>query len=86
MEHTYRTKSVCSMQIHFSLDGDVVRNISFLGGCDGNLKAISKLCDGMTVDELTEKLAGNTCGRKSTSCADQLARAVRKAYEEERAG
>lgn len=84
MEHTYQTNGVCSMQIRFELDGDVVRDISFLGGCDGNLKAISKLCDGMTVDEIEEKLAGNTCGYKPTSCADQLARAVRAAYDKER--
>lgn len=83
MEHTYRTKNVCSMQIHFELDGEIVRNISFLGGCDGNLKAVSKLCDGMTVSQIEEKLRGNTCGRRSTSCADQLAIAVRQAYEEE---
>ena len=68
------------MKIDFDLDGDVVRNIRFLGGCDGNLKAISKLVDGMTVDEIEKKLRGNTCGRKPTSCADQLARAVREAY------
>ena len=85
MEHTYRTKGVCAMQINFDLDGDVVRGISFLGGCNGNLKAISKLCDGMTVDETEEKLAGNTCGYKPTSCADKLARGVRQAYDEERA-
>ena len=85
MEHTYRTKGVCAMQINFDLDGDVVRGISFLGGCNGNLKAISKLCDGMTVDEIEEKLAGNTCGYKPTSCADQLAIAVRQAYQQENA-
>ena len=85
MEHTYRTKNVCSMQIHFTLDGDVVRDISFLGGCDGNLKAVSKLCDGMTVEQIEGKLAGNTCGRRPTSCADQLAIAVREAYDGERA-
>ena len=85
MEHTYRTKNVCSMQIHFTLDGDVVRDISFLGGCDGNLKAVSKLFDGMKVEQIEGKLAGNTCGRRSTSCADQLAIAVREAYDSERA-
>ena len=85
MEHTYQTKNVCSMQIHFTLDGDVVRDISFLGGCNGNLKAISKLCDGMTVEQIEGKLAGNTCGRRPTSCADQLAIAVREAYDGERA-
>ena len=73
----------CSSKILFDLDGDKVSNIQFIGGCDGNLKAISKLLDGWTVDQITEKLAGNTCGRRPTSCADQLAKAVAKAYEEE---
>ena len=73
----------CSTKILFDLDDDKVSNIQFIGGCDGNLKAISKLVDGWTVDQITEKLAGNTRGRRPTSCADQLARAVAKAYEEE---
>jgi uncharacterized protein (TIGR03905 family) len=81
MEHTYRTKGVCAMEIRFDLDGSVVRNIRFTGGCNGNLKAISKLCEGMTVEQIEEKLAGNTCGGKTTSCADQLALAVRGAYD-----
>lgn len=81
MEYTYRTNGVCAMEIHFRLDGDVVRDIHFAGGCNGNLKAISNLCDGMTVSEIERKLAGNTCGYKETSCADQLAVAVREAYE-----
>ena len=84
MEHTYKTKDVCSQQILFELDGDVVSGIRFTGGCNGNLKAISKLVDGMTVSEIEEKLRGNTCGYRPTSCADQLAIAVRKAYEEEK--
>ena len=83
MEYTYKTKNVCSMQIHFDLDGNVVHNIEFLGGCNGNLKAISKLGDGMTVEQIEEKLRGNTCGPRPTSCADQLAIAVRKAYNEQ---
>ncbi len=87
MEYTYKTKNVCSMQIHFDLDGNVVHNIEFLGGCNGNLKAISKLVDGMTVEQIEEKLRGNTCGPRPTSCADQLAIAVRKAYiEQQNAG
>ena len=80
MKYTYKTKDVCSMEIHFELEDNVVRNIEFLGGCNGNLKAISKLVDGMTVEQIEDKLRGNTCGYKSTSCADQLAIAVRKAY------
>ncbi len=82
--HTYKTKDTCSMAIAFDLDGDVVRNIAFTGGCDGNLKAISKLVDGWSVDRIEEKLLGNTCGRKTTSCADQLAKAVRGALEKEK--
>ncbi len=72
------------MQINFDVDGDVVSNIEFLGGCNGNLKAISKLCDGMTVSEIEEKLLGNTCGYKDTSCADQFAKAVRRAANGEK--
>lgn len=83
MKHySYRTQGVCSQKIDFDLDGDVVRNIRFFGGCDGNLKAVSILVDGMTVDEIENKLLGNRCGFKNTSCADQLARAVRKAKNE----
>ena len=72
------------MQINFDIEGEKVSNIEFLGGCNGNLKAISKLCDGMTVSEIEEKLLGNTCGYKDTSCADQFARAVRRAASGEK--
>ena len=85
MEHVYKTQMVCSTEIAFDLDGDVVKNIRFTGGCNGNLKALSKVLDGWTVGQIQEKLAGNTCGRRPTSCADQLAKAVLKAYEEEHA-
>ena len=84
MHHDYTTEMVCSQLISFDLEGDVVRNVAFTGGCNGNLKAISKLVDGMTVEQIEGYLKGNLCGRRPTSCADQLARAVRKAYEEER--
>lgn len=82
MKYTYKTRGVCAQQISFNIDGDKITDVSFLGGCNGNLKAISKLVDGMSVDEIEEKLLGNTCGFKSTSCADQLAKAVRQAYSE----
>ena len=84
MEYKYRTKMVCSTEINFTLEGDVVKNVSFKGGCNGNLKAVSKLVDGMTVAQIEDKLAGNTCGGRPTSCADQLAIAVRQAYEQSR--
>lgn len=81
MDFSYKTSGVCAQQINFTLEGDKVTNVSFLGGCNGNLKAISKLVDGCTVDYIEGKLLGNTCGYKPTSCADQLAKAVRAAYD-----
>ena len=86
MRYNYPTEMVCSQLISFDLDDNVVSNIEFLGGCNGNLKAISKLVDGWTVEKIEEYLRGNLCGRRPTSCADQLARAVRKAYDEAKAG
>ena len=80
MHYEYKTKNTCSRSISFDLDGNVVTNIKFNGGCDGNLKAISKLLEGSTVEEIESKLLGNTCGPRPTSCADQLARGVREAY------
>ena len=82
MEYVYKTQMTCSSEIHFNIDGNVISNISFVGGCNGNLKAISKLVDGWTVEKIEEYLLGNTCGRRPTSCADQLAKGVRQAYNE----
>ena len=81
MKYTYKTKMVCSQQISFNIEGNVITDVSFVGGCNGNLKAVSKLVDGMTVEEIEAKLKGNTCGARPTSCADQLCIAVREAYE-----
>ena len=86
MRYNYPTEMVCSQMISFDLDDNVVSNIEFIGGCNGNLKAISKLVNGWTVEKIEEYLRGNLCGRRPTSCADQLARAVRKAYDEEKKG
>ena len=86
MHYDYPTEMTCSTLISFDINGDVITNIVFTNGCNGNLKAISKLVDGWTVDKIESYLKGNLCGRRPTSCADQLARAVRKAYEEEKAG
>lgn len=80
MHYDYKTKNTCSQVISFDINGNIITNISFLGGCNGNLKAIAKLVDGWTVDEIESKLSGNTCGMRPTSCADQLAKAVREAY------
>ena len=82
MRYDYKTEVVCAQIISFDINDDVITNISFMGGCNGNLKAIAKLVDGWTVGKIEEYLRGNICGRKPTSCADQLAVAVRKAYDE----
>lgn len=85
MKHVFSPKGVCSSKIEFDLDGNIVRNISFQGGCNGNLKAIAALADGMTVQELKNRLLGIKCGFKSTSCSDQLAQALIAAAEKENA-
>ena len=78
----YQTKGTCSTAIDVEVKDGRIESVKFTGGCNGNLKAIAKLVEGLTVEQIEEKLLGNTCGFKNTSCADQLARAVRKAKEE----
>ena len=83
MHHVYRPKGVCSNKIEFDLnEKNEVSNVRFTSGCDGNLKAVSILVEGMPANMIYQKLKGNRCGMRCTSCADQLARAVRKAYNE----
>lgn len=84
MQYSYKTNGTCASTITFDIEGDVIKNVKFLGGCNGNLKAISALVEGMKVQNIEAKLKGITCGWKNTSCSDQLAKAVRKAYEESR--
>lgn len=86
MEYIYKTQNTCSSEIKLNIEGNVVTNISFLGGCNGNLKAIPRLVDGWTVEEIESRLQGITCGRRPTSCADQLSRACREAYEQQLKG
>ena len=85
MNYQYKTKNTCSQLIDFDIEDDKITNVSFTGGCNGNLKAISILVNGMTVSQIEEKLKGNLCGTRSTSCADQLAIAVREAFESKKA-
>ena len=80
MEHvTFTPKGVCSIQIDFDLEAGKLYNVRFIGGCNGNLKAIGKLVEGRDAKEVMETLRGNTCGPRSTSCADQLAQAIAEA-------
>ena len=84
MEYLYQTEGTCSQRIRFNLEGNVVTGIQFYGGCNGNLQAVARLVDGMTVEEIESKLKGISCGGRPTSCADQLAKAVRIALDEPR--
>lgn len=83
MRYTYKTENTCSQIIEFDLNDNIVTNVKFLGGgCPGNLQALPRLVEGLTVEEIVKKIGGIICGMRATSCADQLARAVKKAYEE----
>lgn len=79
MRYSYSTEICCAKQIEFDVENGVVKNIVFYGGCDGNLKMISKLLEGWTLDQIIDKCSGNLCRNKGTSCADQLARGISQA-------
>lgn len=79
MQYVYKTKGTCSQRILFEINDGIVNNVEFIGGCNGNLKGISKLVEGMPVDEVIEKIEGIHCGFKPTSCPDQLAKALKEA-------
>lgn len=81
MGYLYKTRGTCSTLIDVELDGNVVKNVVFTGGCNGNLQAIPKLVQGMTIEQVEEKIGGISCGGRPTSCGDQLAKACREAYE-----
>ena len=82
MKHTYRTKGTCSVQIDFDLSEEgIVSNVVYTGGCNGNLKGISKLVEGKAAKEIIPLLKGSHCGYKSTSCPDQLALALEAALK-----
>ena len=76
MSYLYKTKGTCSSQIEVTLDGDIVKDVKFTGGCNGNLKGISSLVVGMKAEDAIARLKGIKCGFKPTSCPDQLAHAL----------
>ena len=79
MQYTYKTSGTCSREILFEIEGGKVKNVQYIGGCNGNLKGIGALIEGMDVQEAITRLEGITCGPKATSCPDQLAQALKKA-------
>ena len=76
MKYSYKTNGTCSRQIDFEVENGIITEVSFLGGCNGNLKGISALCKGMKLDEVIDRLSGIRCGFKNTSCPDQFAKAL----------
>ena len=78
--YEYKTKGTCSQMIYFDVQDNKVMDVRFMGGCNGNLKGIGKLVEGMDIDEVIARVEGVTCGMKKTSCPDQLAQAL-KAYK-----
>lgn len=80
MVHEYKTRGTCSAKIDFEIEDNKLKNVVYYGGCNGNLKGISSLLEGMNIDDVISKLEGVTCGMKKTSCPDQLAQAL-KAYK-----
>ena len=81
MQFDYKTKGTCSQRILFEIEDGILKNVQFIGGCNGNLKGIGSLVEGMQVDEVITRLEGTCCGMKTTSCPDQLAAALKKAKE-----
>ena len=81
MQYQYKTKGTCSQQILFEIEDNKLTNVQYIGGCNGNLKGISSLVEGMDVDLIISRLEGTTCGMKATSCPDQLAQALKQAKE-----
>ena len=79
MKYRFRTQGTCSQMIEFDITDGVLANVTFYGGCDGNLKGISKLVEGMPVEDVISRLEGVRCGMKTTSCPDQLAQALKQA-------
>lgn len=77
MEHvSFSPRGVCAMKIDFDIEDGKLHNVQFIGGCNGNLKAIGKLVEGKDAKEVAEILRGNDCNMKGTSCADQFAKAI----------
>ena len=82
--YSYKTRGTCSRSIQFDVVDGVVRDVRFEGGCNGNLKGIGKLVEGMPAQRVAELLEGTSCGPRSTSCPDQLAQALKLAFENQK--
>ncbi|MEA4972091.1 MAG: TIGR03905 family TSCPD domain-containing protein [Candidatus Metalachnospira sp.] len=84
MRYKYETKGTCSKLIEFTVEDGILKDVKYTGGCNGNLQGISELVEGMRVEDVIDKLKGLSCGMKSTSCPDQLARALSVVIEKQK--
>ena len=78
MQYEYKTKGTCSQRIFFEVEDGIVKNVQFVGGCNGNLKGIAALVEGMRIEDVVSRVEGIRCGMKATSCPDQLAKALKE--------
>lgn len=82
MKYKYKTNNTCSKEIEFELNGNIVTNVKYLGGgCPGNLQALPRLVEGLTVEEIEKRLGGIVCGFRGTSCANELVNAIKEVYK-----
>ena len=79
MRYTHKNKGTCSTQVSFDLNDGIITNVSYVGGCNGNLQGVSRLVEGQKAEDVLERLKGIRCGVKPTSCPDQLAQAIEEA-------
>lgn len=84
VRYNYKTSGVCSQNILITVNGDIIEEVQFIGGCPGNLQGIGKLVKGKTIDEVATLLSGISCGGKPTSCPDQLSRALKAIAERQK--
>ena len=82
MHYIHKNSGICSTQVEFDLEDGIIHNVIYMGGCNGNLKALGALVEGMTADEAIKRMRGIKCGMKQTSCSDQLARALEEALND----
>ena len=78
----YKTKGVCSREIHFEIEGDTIKSVQFIGGCSGNTQGVARLVEGMKVQEAIDRVSGIDCNGKGTSCPDQLSKALKQAVSQ----
>ena len=82
MEYIFKPRGVCAREIRFETEDGIIKNVNFVGGCSGNTRGLAKLCEGRRAEEVVELLSGIKCGFKSTSCPDQLSKAIEEAIKQ----